>query len=369
MTRRDERLEHLLAPLLGALDRRAALVALGREQRRLRRTRSSSTRRMERDPTTRAPSPNTIAGTVPWPKRCRSATRLTSGGRSIRVVRDLLQPQGGLDGRARVRGRDRVEGRGHCAASIIGRPCSWSWMSATPRRISAPSRRGARLRLALRDGARLDRRRARRRAARAARAARPRLRRPRRLHPLLHRPAAAAGVDRDGEPLPRPRHARRRAGRANRDADPDGQPARARRRPAANAVAAHAALGGPCVVVDFGTAITYDVVSARRRVPRRHHRAGRGDLARGAHHPRGRDPQDRPHRAAHADRQVDRRRDPLGRRLRLRRPGRRHRHAPARRARRGNARRSPPAASPRPSSPSARRSRTSIRCSRSPGCG
>ena len=28
-----------------------------------------------------------------------------------------------------------------------------------------------------------------------------------------------------------------------------------------NAVAAHAALGGPCVVVDFGTAITYDVVS------------------------------------------------------------------------------------------------------------
>ena len=29
-----------------------------------------------------------------------------------------------------------------------------------------------------------------------------------------------------------------------------------------NAVAAHAALGGPCVVVDFGTAITYDPVSA-----------------------------------------------------------------------------------------------------------
>jgi type III pantothenate kinase len=29
-----------------------------------------------------------------------------------------------------------------------------------------------------------------------------------------------------------------------------------------NAVAAHDALGGPCVVVDFGTAITYDCVSA-----------------------------------------------------------------------------------------------------------
>jgi type III pantothenate kinase len=29
-----------------------------------------------------------------------------------------------------------------------------------------------------------------------------------------------------------------------------------------NAVAAHARLGGPCVVADFGTAVTYDVVSA-----------------------------------------------------------------------------------------------------------
>ena len=29
-----------------------------------------------------------------------------------------------------------------------------------------------------------------------------------------------------------------------------------------NAVAAHERFGGPCVVVDFGTAITYDVVSA-----------------------------------------------------------------------------------------------------------
>ena len=31
----------------------------------------------------------------------------------------------------------------------------------------------------------------------------------------------------------------------------------------ANAVAAHARLGGPCVVVDFGTATTFDVVTAR----------------------------------------------------------------------------------------------------------
>jgi type III pantothenate kinase len=30
-----------------------------------------------------------------------------------------------------------------------------------------------------------------------------------------------------------------------------------------NAVAAHARLGGPCIVVDFGTATTFDVVTAR----------------------------------------------------------------------------------------------------------
>ena len=30
-----------------------------------------------------------------------------------------------------------------------------------------------------------------------------------------------------------------------------------------NAVAAHARVGGPCIVVDFGTATTFDVVTAR----------------------------------------------------------------------------------------------------------
>jgi type III pantothenate kinase len=30
-----------------------------------------------------------------------------------------------------------------------------------------------------------------------------------------------------------------------------------------NAVAAHARLGGPCIVVDFGTATTFDVVTER----------------------------------------------------------------------------------------------------------
>ena len=67
-----------------------------------------------------------------------------------------------------------------------------------------------------------------------------------------------------------------------------------------NAVAAHAAVGGPCVVVDFGTAITYDCVSAGGEylggilVP------GRRDLARGADHAGRRDPQDRPRPPAHA---------------------------------------------------------------------
>ena len=80
-----------------------------------------------------------------------------------------------------------------------------------------------------------------------------------------------------------------------------------------------AASAAPCVVVDFGTAITYDVVSRRRRVPRRHHLPGRRDLDGGADRARRRAPEDRPHAAARADRQVDGRRDPLRRRLRLRR--------------------------------------------------
>ena len=36
-----------------------------------------------------------------------------------------------------------------------------------------------------------------------------------------------------------------------------------------NAVAVHERFGGPCMCVDFGTATTFDVVSARGRVPRR----------------------------------------------------------------------------------------------------
>ena len=49
-----------------------------------------------------------------------------------------------------------------------------------------------------------------------------------------------------------------------------------------NAVAAYERLGGPCVVVDFGTAITFDAVSADGRVPRRRDRPRGADLDGGA---------------------------------------------------------------------------------------
>ena len=49
-----------------------------------------------------------------------------------------------------------------------------------------------------------------------------------------------------------------------------------------NAVAGYERVGGACVIVDFGTAVTHDVVSAERRVPRRRHLPGRRDLARSA---------------------------------------------------------------------------------------
>ena len=131
--------------------------------------------------------------------------------------------------------------------------------------------------------------------------------------------------------LPRPRDARRRARRCRR-----GMPIRYEnpREIGAdrlvNAVAAYERVGGACIVVDFGTAITFDAVSAD------------GEYLGGVIAPgveislealterAARAAQDRPRAAARADRQVDRRRDPLGRRLRLRRAGRRHRAPPAR---------------------------------------
>ena len=49
-----------------------------------------------------------------------------------------------------------------------------------------------------------------------------------------------------------------------------------------NAVAGYERVGGACVIVDFGTAVTHDVGQRRRRVPGRRDLPGRGDLAGGA---------------------------------------------------------------------------------------
>ena len=49
-----------------------------------------------------------------------------------------------------------------------------------------------------------------------------------------------------------------------------------------NTAAAHHLVGGPAIVVDFGTSTNFDVVSAQRRVPRRRARPGHRDLPRRA---------------------------------------------------------------------------------------
>ena len=91
-----------------------------------------------------------------------------------------------------------------------------------------------------------------------------------------------------------------------------------------NAVAGYELCGDACVVVDFGTAINYDVVSSAGRVSGRDHRPGHRDLDRGAHVARRPAHQGGHRRAAVADRQVDRGRGPVGDRVRVRRPGGRH---------------------------------------------
>ena len=111
----------------------------------------------------------------------------------------------------------------------------------------------------------------------------------------------------------------------DRDADPDRQPVRGRRRPARQRGRRLRALQDACVVVDFGTGINFDAVSAE------------GEYLGGAIAPgveisltalteRGaRIAADRARRARDRDRQVDARGDPVRRDLRLRRADRRGR--------------------------------------------
>ena len=166
-------------------------------------------------------------------------------------------------------------------------------------------------------------------------AARPGVRRRRAVDRLLDRAAAVRAVDADGRALPRPRDAGRRPVDPDRDADPvsttrtrsapTGWSTRWRRTTAST---------DTCVVVDFGTAITYDAVSAAGEYLGGIITPGRGDLDRRAVRPRRQAPEGRARRAARADRQVDRRRDPQRDRVRVRRSGRGDRPPAARRARR-----------------------------------
>ena len=96
------------------------------------------------------------------------------------------------------------------------------------------------------------------------------LRRHRRVDRLLDRAAAAAGVDGDG----RSATSATRCWSSARACGPGCRSAtttRARSAPTGSSTPSRAtsASAAPCVIVDFGTAVTYDVGQRRRRVPRR----------------------------------------------------------------------------------------------------
>ena len=215
-----------------------------------------------REPTTFVAVGEPEAGTVAPPKRSCCTSRCGDRDQLDAPVADALE----LAARARPRRTDARPGARRAwppwRASIIPRraPRRRRRQHADPPR-RVPRRRAGR-RLALRDRARVDRGRARRRAAQPARAARPRLRRPRRVDRLLDRAAAAAGVDRDGRALPRPRDAGGRPGRADR-ACRSGSTTRARSAPTGSSTPSPPSSARRAVrVVDFGTAITFDVVRA-----------------------------------------------------------------------------------------------------------
>ena len=153
-------------------------------------------------------------GTLQPPKRSAlDGPVQRPGSSSTRRTATPLSSQRPLDGGARMRGGNGVEHGGHGAREH--NPAAMLLVvdvGNTQTHFGTFRRRRAGRALALRDRARVDRRRARRRAAQPARAARPALRRPRRVDRLLDRPAAAPRVDRDGRALPRPRDAGRRPG-------------------------------------------------------------------------------------------------------------------------------------------------------------
>ena len=112
-----------------------------------------------------------------------------------------------------------------------------------------------------------------------------------------------------------------------------------------NSIAAYERFGEACVVVDFGTGINIDAVSAEGEYlggaigPGLEISLTRADRPRRPHHPH------RPRGARGGDRPLQPRRDPVRLRLRLRRHDRRHRAAD-RRGAAGARCCSPPVASP-----------------------
>ena len=210
--------------------------------------------------------------------------------------------------------------------------------------------------LARRHGAHADGRRARRAARRHARP-----RRRRRHLPRLDRADADSRVGAPRPPLGGGADPRRRPRRQDRHPDSLRRPTRGRPRPHRQLGRRQGALRRPR---DRRRLRHLDEL--RRRLPggrlrRRRARAGHRDVDGGALRPRRPARQGRLRRAAERDREDDGRRPPVRRRLRLRRPGRRHRR-PRSAASSASRRRSSPRAACRSSSRRTRgRSRSSTR--------
>ena len=275
------------------------------------------------------------AADAPAPRGDLAAVRARAAARARSRTRASRRDVAGRGAR-RARGDGQEVRRAGRRCLVLAR-CCWSSTSATPKRTSACSGtarrpvsehwRFATVRDSTGDelGAAL---------ANLLGAAGAVVHRRRPLDRVLDRAAALASVDADGPALPRPRDAGRRTVDPHRDADPLDNPYEVGADRLANAVAAYDRVHDTCVVVDFGTAITYDIVSA----------AGEylgGIITPGAeisidalYDRAAKLPEGRARRAARADRQVDRRRDPQRDRVRVRRSGRGDRPPATRRARR-----------------------------------
>ncbi len=192
-------------------------------------------------------------------------------------------------------------------------------------------RRGAARALALCHRAPVHRRRARRRAAQPARAARLRLRGPRRLDRLLDRARSSSPSGRRW-PSRYLGHEMLAVGPGHEDrAWRSATTTRARSAPTGSSTRSpiRERFGGPAVCVDFGTATTFDVVSREGEYVGGALMTGI-EISLEALSERGaRAAQGRPRAAAQRDRQEHDRRDPLGRRVRLRGRDRRDPAPPA----------------------------------------